>query len=807
MKEKYICVHGHFYQPPRENAWLEAVEMQESAYPDHDWNERITRECYAPNARARLLDAKGRIAALISNYERMSFNFGPTLLAWMQECAPTAYTRVIEGDQRSIDRFDGHGSAIAQAYNHPIVPLCNDRDRATQIRWGIRDFEHRFGRKPEGMWLPETAADTASLECLAAEGIKFTVLAPRQCAAVRPIGAAEWTEVNGGVDPTRAYRCPLPSGRSVALFFYDGPVSTGVAFEGLLNNGERFEQRLTDLLDNSREHAQIVHIATDGESYGHHHRYGEMALATALDRVDRAQGVDLTNYAMFLGRHPPEMEAKIHEHSSWSCAHGVERWKSDCGCNAGHPGFHQRWRGPLREAFDWLRDAVTGPFEEMGRGLLKDPWAARDAYIDVLLDRSPHSQELFFAAHSSKELDGPERSAVLQLMELQRHAMLMYTSCAWFFDDVSGIETTQVIQYAARVVQLASELFNVQLEPELLERLAKAEGNVRELPNGRVVYENNVRPAILDLPRVGAHYALSRTFDRSMEHIFAFDVMPGEELRLTAGRARLLVGHAVFRSRVTLHESRLSYCVLHPGDHTTSCGVRPFAGSEVFAATSKSAEEAFDRADFPGVTRVMDEGFGGGRYSIASLFRDEQHAVVRKILAPTLEQIDGAYQQIYEQHTPMARYLRSLNLHVPRRIQVVGSFVLSRGVRSQLEQAEPDLSRCRELVEEAKRAGIDLDEVTLRHTAMLALENVRSIPPERFDSTDVLKRVHDLAKFTIELPFEVDVWPLQEVVFDLALPRAAAHRMNAAAGDETSAAWVRAFDELCETLGIVGGAP
>ncbi|MGE3109832.1 MAG: DUF3536 domain-containing protein, partial [Phycisphaerales bacterium] len=449
---RYVCVHGHFYQPPRENAWLEAVEMQESAYPDHDWNERITRECYAPNAKARLLDDQGRIKALVSNYERMSFNFGPTLLAWMNDRAPTQYADIIRSDHESRKRFEGHGSAIAQGYNHTILPLCNDRDRRTQVIWGKRDFVRRFGREPEGMWMPETAACTSTLEALAEQGIRFTIMAPRQCAAVRP-EEGEWIDTPGTVDPSRAYVVRLPSGRSIVAFFYDGPVSQGVAFEGLLGSGDRFADRLTGAFSESRTHPQLMHIATDGESYGHHHHHGEMALAAALDRIDTAPGVQLTNYAQFLERHPPSWEARIHENSSWSCVHGVERWKSDCGCNSGRQGFHQRWRAPLREAFDWLRDSVAGAFERRGADLFADPWAARDAYIDVILDRSPSSIDAFLGAHAPHATTSDQRSTALSMMELQRHAMLMYTSCAWFFDDEAGIDTVQLIQYAARDTQ------------------------------------------------------------------------------------------------------------------------------------------------------------------------------------------------------------------------------------------------------------------------------------------------------------------------------------------------------------------
>jgi alpha-amylase/alpha-mannosidase (GH57 family) len=341
--ERYLCIHGHFYQPPRENPWLEAVELQESAYPFHDWNERITDECYAANARSRILDERGRLDKILNTYEWISFNFGPTLLSWMQARRPDIYQMILEADRASRERFSGHGNALAQGYGHVILPLSNERDKRTQVLWGIRDFEHRFGRKPEGMWLPETAADTPTLEMLAEHGILFTILAPRQAAAFREIGAEAWAELkDGGIDPTRAYLCRLPSGRQINLFFYDGPVSQAVAFEKLLESGEKFMGRLTSAYDESRTWPQLVHIATDGETYGHHHRHGDMALSYAIHSINTNNVARLTNYGEYLHLHPPTHEVRIVESSSWSCIHGVERWRSNCGCNSGmNAGWNQ----------------------------------------------------------------------------------------------------------------------------------------------------------------------------------------------------------------------------------------------------------------------------------------------------------------------------------------------------------------------------------------------------------------------------------------------------------------------------------
>ena len=398
--ERYICVHGHFYQPPRENPWLETVETEDSAAPYHDWNERITAECYAPNGASRIVNGENQIIRIINNYSRISFNFGPTLLSWLKENAPRTYRMIRDADRQSMLRYDGHGSALAQVYNHVIMPLAITRDRVTQIRWGIADFQHRFGRAPEGMWLSETAVDNETLDLLAQNGILFTILAPHQCARVReraesmpqPVhprldgAGARWTETaNASVNPNHPYLVQLKDGRSITVFFYNGPVSRSIAFEGVLDNGETFAWRLARGFDPTSSKPQVVHVATDGESYGHHHRHGEMALSYALRFIEDKKLARLINYGQFLAQFPPKWEAEIVEDTSWSCAHGIERWRSDCGCNGGRQGWNQRWRAPLRAALDWLRDTVTPLTENTARGLLKEVWSARDDYISVIL--------------------------------------------------------------------------------------------------------------------------------------------------------------------------------------------------------------------------------------------------------------------------------------------------------------------------------------------------------------------------------------------------------------------------------------
>src|SRR5215470_17604714 len=460
-----ICIHGHFYQPPRENPWLEQVETQDSAAPFHDWNERITSECYAPNGASRVVNKQNEIIRILNNYAHISFNFGPTLLSWLEEYAPRTYRMVLEGDRASQKRFSGHGSAIAQVYNHIIMPLASTRDRITQIRWGIADFLRRFGRQPEGMWLAETAVDTETLELLADHGIRFTILAPGQCARVRPLTHANgsealWTSTDAeSLDTRHPYVVRLKSGNEIAVFFYDGARSRAIAFEGILNSGDNFAGRMMSGFSAS-ESPQIIHVATDGESYGHHHKHGEMALSYALKLIEKTTDARLTNYGEFLEKFPPAHEAQIIEDTSWSCFHGVGRWRSNCGCNMGsRPDWTQEWRKPLREALDWLRDALIPLTEKAAAPLFDNVWAARNTYINVVLDRSSAATAHFLATHANHELSSEERIIALKLMEMQRHALLMYTSCGWFFDEISGIETVQIIAYAGRVLHLAAEVF------------------------------------------------------------------------------------------------------------------------------------------------------------------------------------------------------------------------------------------------------------------------------------------------------------------------------------------------------------
>lgn len=808
--EKYICIHGHFYQPPRENPWLETVELQDSAYPYHDWNERITAECYAPNTSARLLGGDGRIERIVNNFARISFNVGPTLLSWMKAQAPDIHGAIIEGDRLSRERFSGHGSALAQNYNHMIMPLAHPRDQRTQVLWGIRDFESRFGRRPEGMWLAETAADDATLDALAAEGITFTVLSPYQAREVRPLKSRHWHDANHGrVDPHRAYRVNLPSGRSIAVFFYDAYISKAVAFERLLDNGGRFAERLRHGFGGGGE-AQLVNIATDGESYGHHHRHGEMALAYALNVLDAHPEVQLTNYAEFLERHPPAWEARIHQKSAWSCAHGVERWNSHCGCNSGgRPKWNQHWRFPLRRALDWLRDELAPKYESKAREYFTDPWKARDEYIDVILDRHPENVAAFFQRHGAREISAEDHVTGLRLLELQRHAMLMYTSCGWFFDEISGIETVQILQYAARALQLAGDLLGEDLEPAFLEKLADAKSNIRDHRDGRHIYNKFVKPAIIGREQIGAHYAVSSLFESYPEQarVYSFTVAQESRELLTAGAARLAIGRVRVRFEITHNSDVLTYAVLHWGDHHINCGVRHYRGPEPFEATARELREAFERADFAQIVRLMDLHFGESTYSLKSLFRDEQRRVLDQILASTRNDVNNTFRLVTDRYIPLLRFLSDLSTPPPAELRMAVHSVFNAELRRQFDSERIDLERVRSLLAECERDRIPLDSESLAYALKAHLDKLSVGFQRAPDEPGLLDYLAEVALLARDIPFDVNLWKTQNIcdrMLHLVLPE---KRSAAASGDERAAVWVQNFETLGERLGFAVAGP
>ena len=667
--EKYICIHGHFYQPPRENAWLEQIELQDSAYPFHDWNDRVTYECYTPNTASRILDESNVIKDIVNNYANISYNFGPTLLSWLEEKVPETYQNIISADEISSANFSGHGSAISQAYNHMILPLANARDISTQVKWGIRDFEYRFKRKPEGMWLPETAVNVVTLEVLAENEIKFTVLAPRQAEKTKKQGENEWIDVRGGkVDPRRPYLCNLPSGHTICIFFYDGNISKDVAFNKLLNNGKNFADYLLKSLDENPRDPQIAHIATDGESYGHHHSHGDMALAYCVDYIQTASDASITNYGEFLEKYPPDHEVIIVDDSSWSCEHGVERWRNNCGCNTGdQPGWNQHWRKPLRDSLDWLRDRMIEIYEQVGAKLFNEPWQARDAYIEVILNRNEKTIESFLEKYGNGLMSNGTKSRAMRMLEMQRNAMLMYTSCGWFFSEVSGIETVQILQYACRALQLASQVAGSKLEEQFIHKLEECKSNIPEYDTAADIYRKRIIPARLDLMRVGMHYAVASLFEKQPHKFPVFNYSTQSEFfeRREAGIQRISYGRINIRSKTTFSEKHFSFIALYLGQHNIIGYISVDMKKDTFYSMYDQTLAAFRESNLSKLLGLMQEHFGGEKFSIWHLFKDEKRKVFDKIVAKYLSKIDKKFKQIYEQDYQLINALANEKYPVP----------------------------------------------------------------------------------------------------------------------------------------------
>ena len=808
--KRFICIHGHFYQPPRENPWLEAVETQDSAAPYHDWNERICAECYATNGAARIQNDKNRITRIVNNYSRMSFNFGPTLLSWLKEKAQRTHRMVADGERRSRRSYKSHSSAMAQVYNHMIMPLANRRDKITQIRWGVADYEYHYGTKPEGMWLAETAADNETLEALAAEGIQFTVLAPHQCTRIRPLkpaaGDGAWLDTpNATVDTTRPYLVRFSSGASIAVFFYNGPISRAIAFEGLLNSGEMFAARLKTGFKETVQ-PQLVHVATDGESYGHHHKHGEMALAYALKLLEEDKTVKLINYGSFLAQFPPEYECEIVEDTSWSCVHGVERWRSDCGCNGGKAGWNQKWRGPLREALDLLRDRLADLTEAEGSNLYHDVWAARDAYIDVILQRDDDAVESFLAMHAARTLNETDRIRARKLMEMQRHAQLMYTSCGWFFDDISGIETVQVIAYAGRVLQLAHQLFGMQvndLEPAFLAKIAEAKSNAPGAGDGAQIFQKKIRPLELTLEQVAAHYAISSVFSSygDTTDLFSYRVERMSYDIHTSGRGRLALGRAHLTSMITGINQSFSFAVLHFGDQNITAAVKPYTVTDAaeFESFAAQTAEHVQSADFPEVIRQLDHYYGRADYSLTSLFTDEQRRIVQIILNSTLWDIETSLTTIYEDHASLLHFLAKAGLPKPPALNLAAEFAINAGLRRAMESDPIDQAMMRSFLQLAKADQVRLETASLSFLSDQRMKRAMLELQASSGSLEMLDRALTLAKTLEELPFELNLWQAQNIWYEILRTSTTALTTLAA---EDRPRWEADFGELGNCLSI-----
>lgn len=687
-----VTVHGHFYQPPRENPYLDTIERQPSAHPFHDWNERIYYECYRPNVFARILNDRGEVVGIVNNFEYMSFNIGPTLMSWLELYDREVYDGIITADRKSAERLNGHGNAIAQVYNHIIMPLANERDKYTQIRWGKADFRSRFGRDPEGMWLAETAVDYATLETLVDEGIKFIVLAPSQAERCRTIPSEsesdpQWHAVGGGqIDPTRPYRCFLPDGRAIDIFFYDGPISRDMGFNDVLGSSDVFVGRLGMAVRGDHRPAQLISVATDGETFGHH-KYGtEKCLAYAFTREMPNRGWTVTNFAHYLSCNPPTWEVVLKPVTAWSCSHGVGRWQDDCGCG-GSVEWQQKWRRPLRDTLNWLRDRLVEIYEQAGREFFSDPWLARDEYIQVIRDRSAENLIQFFYRHQCRQLSQSQQIDALRLLEMQRHALLMFTSCGWFFEELSRPEGVQILRYAARAIELAGEIAGVQLEPEFRRRLKEAPSNVAGFGDGQAVYDRLVVTAQVSFEQVAAHYAISSLFNpyHTEDRVYCYETTQYDYQKQQMGALTLATGHLRLVSAITRETMEFVFAVLHLGGWDFHCCIQPFSGRLAYSQLKDKLFEALNHASVAKMMVVMTHTFGDRgaieerdrAFNLEDLFAEERHRIIQQLTENTRTRLDQLYAQVYWENYGVLMAFHRDELPVPPELQVAADIALS----------------------------------------------------------------------------------------------------------------------------------
>jgi len=787
-----LIIHGHFYQPPRENPWTGIVDCEPSAAPAHDWNQRIHDECYRPNAYARIYDDDGTIRAVVNNYQRLSFNFGPTLLHWLERFGAQTYRRIIQADKRSKVTRGGHGNAIAQGYNHTILPLCNERDMRTQIRWGLAEFRTRFGRDAESLWMPETACDDRVLGALIDEGLRYALLAPNQAAAVRE--GDGWKDVSGGrIDPRRPYRYCHPdgSGRSIALFFYDGAISRAVAFEGVLTSSralvDRFEQASTGA-------GSLVHVVTDGESYGHHFKLGERCLAYSLEREAERRGFWVTNYGELLDHMPAEQEVRIAlgdkgRGSSWSCAHGVGRWIRDCGCHTGgKAGWDQKWRGPLRASLDLLRDEAAAFYEQHAGELTDDPWGLRDDYIELLM--SPQADRgKFFEQRCGRRLSESEQLRALRLLQAQRSSMVMYTSCGWFFSDLAGIETVQILRYAGRLIDQLVQLGADNPESRFVEALAEASSNDPDHGSGADIYRNQVVVARATGAALAAHVSLSRLACGSADHEpTESDDAPTESGELAGHhyeletwreeqRGRLRVATACVRltEQATGQHSEHACCAMHFGGVELHAVLRPFEGHEALARATARLFEALDEATLVTILRIAEAELGPSDYGLAHVLPSGREAISRALFADMRERYAAQYEGMYQDARRAIATFHDVGLPLPAELRAAAELALSYRFDDAIAGApvtgfNPSAYReARAIAEQAQRIGCSLRPDAARahlQTRLLALLH-------RVCSGDDLRRsvggpVADalaLLKLAEQLGVELDLSRAQERLF------------------------------------------
>lgn len=771
---KFFVLHGHFYQPPREDPWWQSVPRQDSAYPFHDWNERIYWECYLPNATARVYDNDGRIIDIVNNYCYINFNFGPTLLLWLKAHHPDFINFLKQADAFSREKNHGHGNAIAQAYNHMILPLASERDKDTQVYWGKKFFEAIYGREPEGMWLPETACNYATLRYLIKHGIKYIILSPYQVESVRRIGEKEWHDVShGNIDTQRAYRIFVDEDKNsyIDCFFYHGPLSHAISFQQIMHSAQSCAQRI--IASYGVGENLLLSIATDGETFGHHHPFSEMCLAYLMKYELPSHGVLCTNFGNYLEKFPPQYEVRLKRGendlgTSWSCAHGVRRWYDDCGCRIGfYPHWNQKWRKPLRDALDWLRTELDLIFEKFGSQIFNDPWQARNEYIQVIVEPGEENIRKFYSQYA--KVDDSRLVEGMKLLEMEHMGMLFYTSCGWFFDEISGIETVQNLKYAARAIQLAKEISGEDLEEHFLKKLALARSNIARFGNGRGVYEMLVKPYYQEWENYILSYLIYNTFFECDKKFYKFEVAKEEEHKIAKGEHRVDVGRVRLKDTHLLDEAERTYLIRHQNYENLECYLSDFEDAKFRQLKSLFEGEVWI-TDKDKLAEVIHRFFPPQSYGIKDVHPEEQERIVKEIFFNRKYEIFSALNDVWKANLPLIEEYRDLGLRLPYEMSLLGMSILNFKIKEAMLNFGNDydfkwLDEIKQLITQAKEMKMELDLFEVKELAREIAEHLaRDVCDRKTDRIDILIRFQ---REMMNLQIDYYDYVVQNIIADL----------------------------------------
>ena len=845
---RYLCIHGHFYQPQRANPWLETIEMQVEAFPWHDWNEKINAECYMVNGGAHLLDSQNKLIKIINNYSKISFNFGPTLLSWIKMHDRKTFTSIINADITGRSVFSGHGNAIAQIYNHVIMPLASRQDKIIEVAWAVSDFEANFGRKPEGIWLSETAVDTDTLEILADFGIKFTILSPNQAKQIRKISkspeSASWFDVSDGSINTRMpYICKLPNDSSISIFFYDDSLSNKVSFGDLLKDGETFAKNITGLPENKQELPEIISIASDGETYGHHHHFGEMALSYCLNYIESKKLAKITVFGEYLEKYPPLYEVRIIENSSWSCDHGICRWKQDCGCSTGseqHPDWKQKWRTPLRESIDWLARMNSSIYIDEAQKYLKPGIGNSDkavsSFISIMDNRTSKSAEKFFSIFLKNPLEKTEGIIFLKLLEAYRQCLFMQSSDGWFFDDISRVEAIQILQHACRAMEILKDVTGRDLEPQFLKILKKAKSNLPEYGDGESVYWLYVKKASSDFIKISACLALEILVSDKKEIPGVYNIYNFEASEITYDRIQMheytfITGSAAVISKLTLELKNVIFAAYRYKNKNilNSTNMAAFGKTvadddineilsigEQLRKLLESADKQNNADDFldcdsasGGLSAIKDylaKRFSGKLFTISDFLKDEQVDTVEKMIAVYNSSIYPQMANILNEYKEALNDFKEnkvLNYFMDGIFPNVYEFFVEYKLYNIIKK--PGLSK--KDIFEMDWISEKIDILNLINTGSLGIilekklnETIESFSMET-ENMELLKNLADFFNIIAKLNIPINMWRSQNMIFEIK-ENIYPLKVIEARTSNKSKAWLSYFEKVLDHLNV-----